>query len=325
MKIRSSAARRRGLLAVTAVATATLAVTSPAGALEGTDAVGPAPTARAFDANGTPLESTKGILDYCRATPDGCSFQIEQKREFYTAVQSMGNAVINCTKKDITVSRTLTLRSTTTDNLGGEISGGINITGSVTGTGSVAGEASGSGTAAFTTPNTQTGPSATLTGQATGKATGTLTGELGATAAFNGAFRLTYSRAWVDEQSETTQYELTVSPGDALVFGSSHAMQRVRGSLKTKVGEMIRDIVVDGPSTVNRSTFIADTFTVPGTTCQKVRPDGKTGVDATTPPTTRGGSRPLSAATLPEGSRQKGRAVLPAHKAAPAKHKRGAK
>ncbi|MEU3408545.1 hypothetical protein ABZ766_31975 [Streptomyces sp. NPDC006670] len=53
-----------------------------------------------------------------------------------------------------------------------------------------------------------------------------LTGSLGASTASDGAARLTYSRNWLDEQVEATEYKVTVSPGDALSFGASHVTQR---------------------------------------------------------------------------------------------------
>jgi hypothetical protein len=57
-------------------------------------------------------------------------------------------------------------------------------------------------------------------------------------------------------------------------------MRRIAGTL-TVGGLQVRNIVVDGPSTVNTSTFIADTFTAPGNACDRLRARGKTAVDDT--------------------------------------------
>ncbi|KOU28495.1 hypothetical protein [Streptomyces sp. WM6368] len=57
---------------------------------------------------------------------------------------------------------------------------------------------------------------------------------------------------------------------------------------------------------MNTSTFVADTFTVPGNTCDRLRPEGKTGTEDTTPAPPRG----LMPVNLPEGSRFKDRDVL---------------
>ncbi|GAB7110877.1 hypothetical protein JCM4814A_91950 [Streptomyces phaeofaciens JCM 4814] len=269
------------------------------------------PAAQAFNGD-TPLTSIKDVSDYCAAHAGDCRFKIDRaaSSEYHTAVKSLGNAVVNCTKADIKVTRQVSLQVSSSDNLGGEITGRITLEGQLNASGSVTAGVSGEAGGNFKTPDQSKGPSAEVNAKGSANGSGTIGGSATLRAAFEGAFKLSYSKTWSTQQTESTSYELVVKPGDALVFGASAAMQRVAGSISTGGGLGVRNVFVDGPSSVNTSTFVADTFTVPGNTCQKLRPGGKTGVEDTTPkPPTRSAALP-SAPELPEGSRLKERVEL---------------
>ncbi|MCF3132753.1 hypothetical protein [Streptomyces olivochromogenes] len=245
---------------------------------------------------------------YCAAHAGDCRFKVDRaaSSEYHTAVKSLGNAVVNCTKEDIKVTRQLSLQVSSSDDLGGEITGQITIEGQLGVTGSVTAGVSGEAGGNFKTPDQSKGPSAEVNAKGSANGSGTVGGSASLRAAFEGAFKLSYSKTWTTQQTESTSYEVVVKPGDALVFGASAAMQRVAGSISTGSGLGVRNVFVDGPS----SAFVADTFTVPGSTCLKLRPGGQTGVEDTTtttapkPPTRRAGAavRPV-AVELPAGSR----------------------
>ncbi|WP_405421213.1 hypothetical protein [Streptomyces erythrochromogenes] len=266
------------------------------------------PTPVAYEGT-TPLASTEKVTEYCAAHPGGCRFEINRAAsgEYYSAVKSLGNAVVNCTKDAITVAREITLRTSSTDNLGGEITGKISIEGTISTSGEVTAGVDAKAKGEFSTPDKSKGPTATVGAEAGASGSGKIAGSLGVKGAFEGAFKLAYQRSWTTEHIEKTTYNTTVRPGDALVFGASSAMQRIAGEITTGSGLGIRKVVVDGPSTVNSSTFVADTFTVPGNTCDRLRPEGKTGTEDTTDPAP---PRGLTPASLPEGSRLKERDVL---------------
>ncbi|MER7730219.1 hypothetical protein ABTX80_04990 [Streptomyces erythrochromogenes] len=267
------------------------------------------PTPVAYEGT-TPLASTEKVTEYCASHPGGCRFEINRAAsgEYYSAVKSLGNAVVNCTKDAITVAREITLRTSSTDNLGGEITGKIAIEGTISTSGEVSAGVDAKAKGEFSTPDKSKGPTATVGAEAGASGSGKIAGSLGVKGAFEGAFKLAYQRSWTTEHIEKTTYNTTVRPGDALVFGASSAMQRIAGEITTGSGLGIRKVVVDGPSTVNSSTFVADTFTVPGNTCDRLRPEGKTGTEDTTGPSAP--SRGLTPASLPEGSRLKDRDVL---------------
>ncbi|MDP9865443.1 MULTISPECIES: hypothetical protein [Streptosporangium] len=300
----NSRIRRMSLLSVAALVTLTPAAAS-AGPQPGV------PVAQAFDGD-RPLPSTSRAVEQCAADPGNCRFRIDPgaSREYYSAVKSLGNAVINCTDDPITVQRQVTLRTGSTDNLGGEITGSITVEGQVNASGEVSAQVTGEGSGTFTTPNTKEGPYATLGAKGGATGSGKLAGSLGAKGAFQGAFKLHYQRSWTTENTESTSYTTTVRSGDALVFGASSAMQRVAGKITAGSGLEVRDVVVDGPSTVNTSTFVADTFTVPGNTCERLRPAGRTAVDDTTNRPTRMADLSTVLPALPRGARLKEHTVF---------------
>ncbi|MFZ3475833.1 hypothetical protein ACODT3_40735 [Streptomyces sp. 4.24] len=291
---------RRGLLAATAIfvaCTSTSALASTGANL----------TPQAFDASGKPL-AIRTALESCRSQPGACSFKIDPEgaEQFYTSVKSMGNAVINCTKKDITVTRKLNLTTNTVDNIGGSISGSGEASGNVSVSADASTSSNSSSEGSFTSPNFEQGPTSTSAGTSQSGNSATTAGSQGASAAFAAAFSAYYDHSWMREQTEETKYEVTVAPGDALVFGASHAMQRVNGTLTTSNGT-VRNITVDGPSTVNTSTFVAETFTAPADACRRLRP--QTQPEATPP--TRAGNE---ISQLPKGSHLKSRETIHATK-----------
>ncbi|TGA91889.1 hypothetical protein [Streptomyces sp. MZ04] len=90
-----------------------------------------------------------------------------------------------------TAGPTPTPKSSTSNNLGGEISGDISINGELSGSGTVSAGGSANGNGSFTTPNFEQGqtPSFTSTNGSSG-VSGSLSGSLGASAAFEGTFRI---------------------------------------------------------------------------------------------------------------------------------------
>ncbi|GAA4600916.1 hypothetical protein GCM10023195_01650 [Actinoallomurus liliacearum] len=268
------------------------------------------PVAQAFEGD-KPLPSTRPAIEQCAAHPDGCHFHIDTalSGEYYSAVRSLGNAMINCTKDPITVTRQVTLKTGSTDNLGGEITGKLAVEGQINASGEVTATVHAEGSGDFTTPNKQQGPSATVGAKAGANGGGKLAGALGVKGAFEGAFKLTYQHTWTTEVTEATTSTTMVQPGDALVFGASSAMRRIAGTLNVG-GLQVRNIVVDGPSTVNTSTFIADTFTAPGNACDRLRTRGRTAVDDTINNSSARMSGLVRISALPAGARLTHRTVL---------------
>ncbi|WP_146228446.1 hypothetical protein [Streptomyces sp. CG 926] len=292
-----------------------IALTTPAtsAAAAATDPGRTASAAQAFNGD-KPLTSVKEVSDYCAAHAGDCRFKVDRvaSSEYHTTVKSLGNAVVNCTKEDIKVTRQVSLQISASDNLGGEITGQITLEGQLNATGSVTAGVSGEAGGTFKTPDQSKGPSAEATAKGGANGSGTIGGSATLRAAFEGAFKLSYSKSWNTQQTESTSYEVIVKPGDALMFGASAAMQRVAGSVATGSGLGVRNVFVDGPSSVNTTTFVADTFTVPGNTCLKLRPAGKTGLEDTTttpPAATRAAAAPATT-QLPKGSRFKQRVEL---------------
>ncbi|MFJ7493937.1 hypothetical protein ACIQZB_22420 [Streptomyces sp. NPDC097727] len=274
---------RRSTLALPLITLGLIAPLAPAMADEGRAGAEQVPTARAFTADNRAAKVSE-VLKYCKknkARRSACTFKIDptKDREYATAVKSLGNAVVNCTVDPISVDRTVTLRTSSTDNIGGEISGSVTATGTVSATGEVSTGLANETNMTNTTPNLKEGPTSTngnkttVTGGA--KATGTLTAAL----AFQAAFKATYSKSWTVDNTETTTYKTTVKPYDMLVFGASAAMRRVVGSLVTDRGKRITNIAVDSPSMVNSSTFVAQTYPVPDSICGRKRPAQNTAGD----------------------------------------------
>ncbi len=241
---------------------------------------GETPVARAVTADGRAAKIAD-ILEYCGTKRTACSFTIDPKsdREYATAVRSLGNAVVNCTKSDMGVDRTVTLRTSSTDNIGGEISGKITAEGTVTASGEVTTNLSNDITSENKTPNLKDGPTSTNGTKTTVAGGAKAAGSMSAKLAFEAAFKATYSKSWTVDNTETTVYKTTVKPYDMLVFGASAAMRRVVGKLVTDTGSAIHNVSVDSPSMVNSSSFVAQTYAVPDKLCGRKRPAGDTAPD----------------------------------------------
>ncbi|MER8186923.1 hypothetical protein [Kitasatospora sp. NPDC094015] len=214
-----------------------------------------------------------------------CEFRILPglSREFTTAVVSVGNAAVNCTDRAIDVYRTVVLESSTTDNIGGEISGSATLSGTIDNTTDVSAGASGSNKTEIThtdhTAPTDKGPNADIANGATLAVGGSVSGaaqlKLSATATFALAFRATYSHEWRRSSTESTQVKFTVQPNDELQFGVLNAMTRTVGELRVDgLGKLIKNVIVDSPSSVNVSTVVAQTFSATDR-CLSLRPPGR--------------------------------------------------
>ncbi|MFF5286205.1 hypothetical protein [Streptomyces sp. NPDC013171] len=261
---------------------------------------GETPVPRALTADGRPAK-VGDVLRYCGSQRSACAFKIDPKlgREYVTSVKSLGNAVVNCTQSDMAVERTVNLRISSTDNIGGEISGKIAAEGTVSASGEVTTNLTNDITSENKTPNLKDGPTST-NGTKTGVAAGgKVAGSLSAKLAFEAAFKATYSRSWTVENTETTVYKSTVNAHDMLVFGASISMRRVVGSLVGKNGQRILNIAVDSPSSVSSSMFVAQTYAAPAGLCNGTRPTGPTAPTPAPGPGPAPAPAPPSAAEVP--------------------------
>ncbi|MER7771535.1 hypothetical protein [Kitasatospora sp. NPDC096140] len=251
------------------------------------DGSGPSsyPVAQALDGD-RPLASTKEVTSLC-AKASACSFRMYDPapREFMSAVLSVGNAAINCTDGDMDIERTVTFVTSSTDNIGGEISGSATLEGGVDTT--VTASGSGNVKPGMTNsvnqngPNKDKGPYTEDKVQNTVEFPVTVSGSnalhLGAKATFAAAFQATFSRQWQVQSTETTKVSFSVSPGDEIQFGVVNAASRTTGELKVNDGgKLIKNIVVDSPSTVNVSSVVAQTFARPDK-CLSLRPSSGSG------------------------------------------------
>ncbi|WP_308407505.1 hypothetical protein, partial [Streptomyces venezuelae] len=254
---------------------AATALAPPAGAAE--EGPGETPVPRAVTADGRPAK-VDDVLKHCETKRSACTFVIDRKlsREYVTAVKSLGNAVVNCTQNDMAVDRTVTLKTGTTDNIGGEISGQITAEGTVSASGEVTTNLSNDNSSENKTPNLKDGPTSTNGTKTTVAGGAKAAGSTSARLAFQAAFKATYSKSWTTEATEQTVYKTTVNAHDMLVFGANAAMRRVAGSLVADTGQQILGIVVDSPSMVTSSTFIAQTYAAPAGVCGGTRPTGNT-------------------------------------------------
>ncbi|GAA2096647.1 hypothetical protein GCM10009759_26080 [Kitasatospora saccharophila] len=225
--------------------------------------------AQAFDGD-EPLPDAAAVAHGC-GRDYGCSFRFIPglTAERTAAVVSVGNTVINCTNKKITVYRTVVLESSTTDNLAGEISGSATIEGTIDNTTNVSGTAAGSNKTEFShtdsTAPKDKGPNTDITNGGTTTVSGSVTGsgqlKLTATAAFQMAFKAAYSHEWKRTNTESTQVKFTVGIGEELQFGMLGAMTRTVGVLSVDgTGQVVKNILVTSPSSTNISTVVAQTF-----------------------------------------------------------------
>ncbi|GGT05884.1 hypothetical protein GCM10010222_54880 [Streptomyces tanashiensis] len=275
---------------------------------------GETPAPRAVTADGRPAKIAD-VLEYCGTKRTACTFAIDPKqdREYATAVKSLGNAVVNCTQSDMSVDRTVTLRTSSTDNIGGEISGKIAAEGTVSASGEVTTNLVNDITSENKTPNLKDGPTSTNGTKTSVAAGGKVAGSLSAKLAFEAAFKATYSKSWTIDNTEATTYKTTVKPYDMLVFGASAAMKRVVGNLVTDNGQRILGIRVDSPSMVNSSTFVAQTYAVPDMLCGRKRPAADTQPDNDNNGLRNSAREVPAARAVPPGTDPKREVVLSSH------------
>ncbi|MEE1828533.1 hypothetical protein PUR61_41160 [Streptomyces sp. BE20] len=255
---------------------------APSSAAGGDGTPPPPPVARALDGERS-LASTREVTGLCtKAT--ACSFRMYDRapREYTAAVLSVGNAAINCTDSDMEIDRTVTFVTSSTDNIGGEISGSAALEGGVDTTVTASGTATVKPGATNSVnqngPNKDKGPYTEDKVQNTFEAPVTVAGSnalhLGAKATFASAFKASFSREWQVQTTESTRVAFTVSPGDEIQFGVLNAMSRTAGELKVNdTGKLIKNVTVDSPSTVNVSSVVAQTFSNPDK-CLSLRPSG---------------------------------------------------
>ncbi|AUG75837.1 hypothetical protein CFP65_0916 [Kitasatospora sp. MMS16-BH015] len=227
------------------------------------------PVAQAMDGD-RPLAGTGEVTKEC-AKAGACSFRLYDRkpREFTSGVLSVGNAAINCTNGEMEVDRTVTFVTSSTDNIGGEISGKAAIEGGVDTTVTV----SASGTLkpgmdnSITQfgPNKDKGPSTGDTVKNSFEAPVTVTGSnalhLGVKASYESAFKASFSKTWQVQTTESTRVVFKVKANDEVQFGVANASSRTVGELLVNgLGKLIKNVAVDSPSTVNASSVVAQTF-----------------------------------------------------------------
>ncbi|MFD4628961.1 hypothetical protein ACFVYR_03540 [Streptomyces sp. NPDC058284] len=353
---RRRAATRRMLVVVPALSALTLTAALPSAAAPGADRIGnygieEKPEARAFDGKKS-LKSVQEVTSLCgHVKRYTCSFKLdpERKREFTSAVYSVSNGAINCTA-DMSIKRTVKLESTSSDNIGGEISGSATIEGTAwtdnevsgSGTGEVQAQqtlqdaSKGSATTSNTSKSSETnhsapkdkGPNQDSTSESTASTSATVENTLTGTAqmtekgsttaafkslihlalrgAFTAAFKGTWEHTWSMTNSEETEVSFTLKPNDEIQFGALNSMSRVVGDLHVDgTGKLVKGVTVDGPSTTNSSTVVAQTYTNPDK-CQSVRPSGATAKQ----PDDNGGDRSVKPRPAAEQRRHTGTYVL---------------
>ncbi|BAJ32671.1 MULTISPECIES: hypothetical protein [Kitasatospora] len=247
----------------------------------------PMPAAEAYDGD-TRLAAPDEVAAQCDR-PGTCTFRVTDRIVglFGSAVASIGNAAINCTGDDMEIDRSLTVASSSTDNISGSISGKATVTGSIDTT--VTASAQGSLGAGITNgtvqygPSKDKGPTTQDKFQSTTDITGTVAGSnalhLGAKASFELAFQASYAKQWQASVKETTRVVFTISSNDEIQFGAINAVTRVVGVLSVDhTGRFIKNVVVDSPSIATSSSIVAQTFSRPDV-CLSLRPPGRAVVE----------------------------------------------
>ncbi|MGW4649566.1 hypothetical protein [Kitasatospora sp. NPDC004289] len=278
--------RRHGARTAVLAPVAALAVLVPfALPSSAEDESGPPPplVATAFDGEQR-LATTKEVTDLC-AQGAPCTFRVDRaiSREYLSAVMSLGNAAINCSDGEMQIDRTVTFVTSSTDNIGGEISGSAAVEGAIDGTVSASAAASvAPGVVGGTTqwgPSKDKGPTTQDQAKTSVDVPVTVSGSnslhVGAKASFATAFKATYSHRWQSVNTESTRVVFTVAPGDEIQFGVLNAMVRTAGALTVDgTGKLIKNIAVDSPSTANVSAIVAQSFSSPDK-CLTLRPKGR--------------------------------------------------
>ncbi|ROR33990.1 hypothetical protein EDD39_7814 [Kitasatospora cineracea] len=243
----------------------------------------PMPAAEAYDGD-TRLGSPEEVASQCDR-PGSCTFRVTDRIVglFGSAVASVGNAAINCTGDDMEIDRSLTVASSSTDNISGSISGKATVTGSIDTTVTAAAQGSLATDTTNSTvqygPSKDKGPTTQDKFQDTTGVTGTVAGSnalhLGAKAGFELAFQASYAKQWQATVKETTRVVFTVSSNDEIQFGAVNAVTRVVGILTVDhTGRFIKNVVVDSPSIATGSSIVAQTFARPDV-CLSLRPPGR--------------------------------------------------
>ncbi|WP_214410829.1 hypothetical protein [Sphaerisporangium fuscum] len=290
-------ARGRSPLSAAAASLVVLVSTvTPAAAADSGEAPVPEmPAAKAYDGS-TPLPSVREVTKLC-TNASRCTFTIDKSAssEYYDGVVALGNAIINCSMKDIDVDRTVTLEQSSTDNISGEISGQVSTDGTTDTTAEGTAEASHQdgkedSSTHHTAPKDK-GPNDEITKKNTSqdatKGTARGSNTVGTKISFMAAFKMAYSREWSDKNTEATSYKTRIAPNDMLWFVGKNAVTRVVGALRVgDTSKHVENVAAQGPSTVNRSFIFAMTSVVPAGLCGRItRPPGlrTTGTAAGTP------------------------------------------
>ncbi|MDX3763308.1 hypothetical protein [Streptomyces sp. AK02-04a] len=251
----------------------------------------PMPKAQAFDGDKA-LSSVKDVTDLC-SQGKGCRFVVDAVQEYRGGVISVGNAFLNCTDHDIDVERYASLQPRITDNIGGDLSGRATNRGTINNSSQV--EASGTATGSESvlvgrsTWNNEMQEStaksdneSTTEGRLSGTMSGQSTGSKAADQSFENSANRTYSRTWDNSVRSTTRIDATAPAGDVLTWGYVEMGHRVTGTLKAVgTSKYVKDVVVDEPSILESSSFVAQTYTAPKGACLDTRPITRAAKQAT--------------------------------------------
>ncbi|MEU2717677.1 hypothetical protein [Streptomyces sp. NPDC007205] len=252
------------------------------------------PKAQAFDGK-KPLSSLKEVTDLCKQGK-GCRFIVDAVREYRGGVISVGNAFLNCTDEDVSVQRRVTLWPRITDNIEGEINGRATDTGRVSNSSQVelSGTAEGSQTIrknfrsyneemqkATSSNSTESETRGTLSGSISSESTGSKESDQ----EYENSAGRTDSRTWDNSVRSDTEVEATAPAGDVLIWGYQEMGHRVKGTLKALgTSKYIKNVVVDEPSILQSSSFVAQTYTAPMGACLDTRPAAGAGPAARSAP-----------------------------------------
>ncbi|WP_129312342.1 hypothetical protein [Streptomyces sp. L2] len=240
------------------------------------------PKAKAFDGD-KPLSSVEQVTDLCHQGK-GCKFVVDGVQEYRGGVISVGNAFLNCTDHDIYVSRYVSLRPRVTDNIGGEISGRSTSTGRVQGSSQIELSGTAEGTETLTKTHEAYIPdmmkatsNITDESQTQGRLSGDISGSNTGTQSTDQTYEKSggrdYSRTWDNSVESSTTIEATAPAGDVLTWGYVDMGHRVKGTLKAMgTSKYVKNVVLDEPSILESSSFVAQTYTAPKGACLDNRP-----------------------------------------------------
>lgn len=212
---------------------------------------------------------------------------VDAVQEYRGGLISVGDSYLNCTDHDINVTRSVTFQPTITDNIGGTLSGTSTKTGTVTNTSQVSLSGTATGTETIRNSSETYSPNfgkaveqntntSTTSGELSGTLSGYSEGTKTAEKSFEDSASRNYSRTWDNSVQNETSISPTVPAGDVLTVGYVGMGNRVTGTLQAVgTSKYVKNVVVDEPSFMESSAFVAQTYTAPKGSCIQNRPTGR--------------------------------------------------